>query len=88
MRIFQEEIFGPVLSVTTFKTLEEAMAIANDTPYGLGAGVWSRRRQHRLSPRPRHPGRTGLDQLLSPVSGPRGLRRLQGVGVSDVRTTG
>ena len=42
MRIFQEEIFGPVLSVTTFKTLDEAIAIANDTPYGLGAGVWSR----------------------------------------------
>lgn len=42
MRIFQEEIFGPVLSVTTFRTDEEAIAIANDTPYGLGAGVWSR----------------------------------------------
>ena len=42
MRIFQEEIFGPVLSVCTFKTDEEALAIANDTLYGLGAGVWSR----------------------------------------------
>lgn len=42
MRIFQEEIFGPVLCVTTFKTEEEALAIANDTLYGLGAGVWSR----------------------------------------------
>lgn len=42
MRIFQEEIFGPVLSVTTFKDADEALAIANDTPYGLGAGVWSR----------------------------------------------
>ena len=42
MRIFQEEIFGPVLSVTKFKTLEEAIEIANDTVYGLGAGVWSR----------------------------------------------
>ena len=42
MRIFQEEIFGPVVSVTTFKTDEEALAIANDTLYGLGAGVWSR----------------------------------------------
>jgi aldehyde dehydrogenase len=42
MRIFQEEIFGPVLSVTTFKTDEEALSIANDTLYGLGAGVWSR----------------------------------------------
>jgi aldehyde dehydrogenase len=42
MRIFQEEIFGPVLSVTKFKTIEEALEIANDTPYGLGSGVWSR----------------------------------------------
>jgi aldehyde dehydrogenase len=42
MRIFQEEIFGPVLSVTTFKNEAEALEIANDTLYGLGAGVWSR----------------------------------------------
>ncbi|WP_394219291.1 aldehyde dehydrogenase family protein [Halobacillus trueperi] len=42
MRIFQEEIFGPVLSVTTFKDKEEAMKLANDTLYGLGAGVWTR----------------------------------------------
>lgn len=42
MRIFQEEIFGPVLSLTTFKDKEEALEIANDTLYGLGAGVWTR----------------------------------------------
>lgn len=42
MRIFQEEIFGPVLAVTTFKNEQEALEIANDTPYGLGAGVWTR----------------------------------------------
>ncbi len=42
MRVFQEEIFGPVAAVTTFKDEEEALAIANDTIYGLGAGVWSR----------------------------------------------
>jgi aldehyde dehydrogenase len=42
MRIFQEEIFGPVVCVTTFKTTEEAIEIANDTLYGLGAGVWTR----------------------------------------------
>lgn len=42
MRIFQEEIFGPVVSVTTFKDQEEALSIANDTLYGLGAGVWTR----------------------------------------------
>ncbi|MBL7784047.1 MAG: aldehyde dehydrogenase [Saprospiraceae bacterium] len=42
MRVFQEEIFGPVTCVTTFKTTEEAIQIANDTFYGLGAGVWTR----------------------------------------------
>ncbi len=42
MRVFREEIFGPVLAVTTFKDEAEALAIANDTPYGLGAGVWTR----------------------------------------------
>ncbi|GAB2900456.1 acetaldehyde dehydrogenase ExaC [Neomicrococcus lactis] len=42
MRIFQEEIFGPVVSVTTFKDYADAISIANDTLYGLGAGVWSR----------------------------------------------
>ncbi len=42
MRIFQEEIFGPVLAVTTFKDEAEALQIANDTMYGLGAGVWTR----------------------------------------------
>ena len=42
MRIFQEEIFGPVMSVTTFKDFDEAISIANDTIYGLGAGVWAR----------------------------------------------
>ena len=42
MRIFQEEIFGPVLAITTFKTEEEVLEAANDTLYGLGAGVWSR----------------------------------------------
>ncbi len=42
MRVFQEEIFGPVLAVTKFKDHDEALSIANDTLYGLGAGVWSR----------------------------------------------
>jgi aldehyde dehydrogenase len=42
MRVFQEEIFGPVVSVTTFKDDDEALSIANDTLYGLGAGIWTR----------------------------------------------
>lgn len=42
MRIFQEEIFGPVLALTSFKDYDEALSIANDTLYGLGSGVWSR----------------------------------------------
>ncbi len=42
MRVFQEEIFGPVLAVTTFRNEQEALEIANDTLYGLGAGVWTR----------------------------------------------
>jgi aldehyde dehydrogenase len=42
MRIFQEEIFGPVVSLTSFKDFDDAIAIANDTLYGLGAGVWTR----------------------------------------------
>ncbi len=42
MRIFQEEIFGPVVSVTTFTDVDDAVKIANDTLYGLGAGVWTR----------------------------------------------
>ncbi|MBY8878995.1 aldehyde dehydrogenase [Actinacidiphila acidipaludis] len=42
MRVFQEEIFGPVVSVTTFDSVDEALKIANDTLYGLGAGVWTR----------------------------------------------
>jgi aldehyde dehydrogenase len=42
MRIFQEEIFGPVVAVTKFRSTDEALELANDTPYGLGAGVWTR----------------------------------------------
>ena len=50
MQIFRNEVFGPVLAVTTFKDEAEAIALANDTAYGLGAGVWTRdvNRQHRV----------------------------------------
>jgi hypothetical protein len=80
MRIFQEEIFGPVVSVTTFKDDAEALAIANDTLYGLGAGIWSRdaSRLYRFG-RAIQAG-PGLDQLLPCLSGARRLRRLQAIG--------
>jgi aldehyde dehydrogenase len=63
MRIFQEEIFGPVLAFTTFKDEEEAVKIANDTIYGLGAGVWTRD-AHQLYniPRQIEAGRVWVNQ--------------------------
>ena len=79
MRIFQEEIFGPVVAVTSFNDYDDAIAIANDTLYGLGAGVWTPRRQRRLPGRPRHQGGSGLDQLLPRLPRARGVRRLQAV---------
>ena len=81
MRIFQEEIFGPVLSVTKFKTLEEAIEIGNDTVYGLGAGVWSRNGANAYRVGRGNQGRPRVDELLSPVSGGCGIRRLQAVGL-------
>ena len=68
MRIFQEEIFGPVVAVTSFDDYDDAIAIANDTLYGLGAGRVEPRRQHRLPGRARHQGRPGVGQLLSRLS--------------------
>ena len=76
MRVFQEEIFGPVLCVTTFRDEAEALEIANDTIYGLGAGVWTRDGSSRVPDGARDQGRPRVDQLLPPVPRRRGLRRL------------
>lgn len=82
MRIFQEEIFGPVLAVTTFKTTEEAIAIANDTMYGLGAGVWTRD-AHELYQVPRaiQAGRIWVNQYHAyPAGAPFGGYKQSGIG--------
>lgn len=82
MRIFQEEIFGPVLAVTTFKTVEEAIEIANDTIYGLGAGVWTRD-AHELYQVPRaiQAGRVWVNQYHSyPAGAPFGGYKQSGIG--------
>lgn len=82
MRIFQEEIFGPVLAVTTFKTVEEAIEIANDTLYGLGAGVWTRD-AHELYQVPRaiEAGRVWVNNYHAyPAGAPFGGYKQSGVG--------
>lgn len=82
MRIFQEEIFGPVLAVTTFKDEQEAIEIANDTMYGLGAGVWTRD-AHQLYQIPRaiQAGRIWVNQYHSyPAGAPFGGYKQSGIG--------
>ncbi|MCI0920297.1 aldehyde dehydrogenase family protein [Sphingobacterium rhinopitheci] len=82
MRIFQEEIFGPVLAVTTFKDEKEAIEIANDTIYGLGAGVWTRD-AHQLYTVPRaiQSGRVWVNQYHSyPAGAPFGGYKQSGIG--------
>jgi aldehyde dehydrogenase len=82
MRIFQEEIFGPVLAVTTFKDEQEAITIANDTMYGLGAGVWTRD-AHQLYQVPRaiQAGRVWVNQYHSyPAGAPFGGYKQSGIG--------
>ncbi|MCG2611434.1 aldehyde dehydrogenase [Flavobacterium sp. SM15] len=82
MRIFQEEIFGPVLAVTTFKTTEEAIAIANDSIYGLGAGVWTRdAHELYLVPRAIQAGRVWVNQYHAyPAGAPFGGYKQSGIG--------
>ena len=80
--IMQEEIFGPVLAFTTFKDEEEAVKIANDTIYGLGAGVWTRD-AHQLYnvPRQIEAGRVWVNQYHSyPAGAPFGGYKQSGIG--------
>lgn len=82
MRIFQEEIFGPVLAVTTFKDEKEALEIANDTLYGLGAGVWTRD-AHQLYQIPRaiKAGRVWVNNYHNyPAGAPFGGYKQSGIG--------
>ncbi len=79
MRIFQEEIFGPVVSVTTFKDEAEALEIANDTLYGLGA-VCGAAMPIPATTSAATSRRSRLDELLPRLSGACGLRGLQAVG--------
>ena len=79
MRIAQEEVFGPVLSVIKFKDEEEAVAIANDIAYGLGAGIWTQSVQARHVGVEAHPRRHGVGQHLSRGELPDAVRRLQGL---------
>ncbi len=82
MRIFQEEIFGPVLAFTTFKDEAEGLAIANDTIYGLGAGVWTRD-AHQLYQIPRaiQAGRVWVNQYHAyPAGAPFGGYKQSGIG--------
>ncbi|HHP7242460.1 MAG TPA: aldehyde dehydrogenase family protein [Cyclobacteriaceae bacterium] len=82
MRVFQEEIFGPVTSVTTFKDQEEAIEIANDTLYGLGAGLWTRD-AHEMYQMPRaiHAGRVWVNCYHAyPAHAPFGGYKKSGFG--------
>ena len=82
MRVFQEEIFGPVVALTTFSSTEEAIEIANDTIYGLGAGVWSRD-AHELYQVPRaiQAGRVWVNQYNTyPAHAPFGGVKQSGFG--------
>ena len=81
-RLAQEEIFGPVLAVIPYKNVTEAIEMANDTIYGLGAAVWSRDHARRDRGRQAHPQRHGLDQRSPPdlPHAPFGGYKQSGVG--------
>ena len=84
-RIAREEIFGPVLSVLTFRTPEEAVEKANNTPYGLSAGVWTDKGSRILEMVSRHAGRRRVGQHVQQVRPDLAVRWLQGVRASGAR---
>jgi phenylacetaldehyde dehydrogenase len=81
MKIVREEIFGPVVVVEPFKSLDDVAAVANDTIYGLEAGVWTKdiSKAHRMAKRIR--AGTGVDQLLQHRRRCPAVRWLQAVGM-------
>ena len=80
-RIAQEEIFGPVLSVLTFRTPDEAVEKANNTPYGLSAGVWTEKGSRILWMAQNAARRRRLGEHVQPLRSDQPVRRLQGIGL-------
>ena len=81
MRIFQEEIFGPVLSITTYQTEEEAVAMANDSEYGLSGGVWSGDEQRAMAfARKMRTGQVSINGGAFNISAPFGGYKMSGNG--------
>ena len=80
-RIAREEIFGPVLSVLTFRTPQEAVDKANNTPYGLSAGIWTEKGSRILWMARAAARRRRLGEHVQPLRSGLAVRRLQGVGL-------
>ena len=80
-RIAREEIFGPVLSVLTFRTPDEAVEKANNTSYGLSAGIWTDKGSRILEMVAEDAGRRRLGEHVQPVRPDLAVRRLQGIGL-------